>query len=144
MAYTVEIDGDTLSSTIHQPCNPNSTASPITRTHTSHRPSEGATLLRKQANHSFLSYINFHGVHWSILSNTPTQLRNHSINTHRHTLTYTHTDTQTQIHITYKSMTGERLQALARDPVPHLQSLVIWPTDHAPVAQHRHRNHSLS
>ena len=60
--------------------------------HTSHRPSEGATCLMKQANHSFPSYIDFNGVHWSILSKRPTQLRNHSINTH------THTDTHTQRH----------------------------------------------
>ena len=55
-------------------------------------------LLMKQANHSFPSYIDFHGIRWSILSKRPTQLRNHSINTHRHTLSYTHTDTHTQTH----------------------------------------------
>ena len=51
---------------------------------------------------------------------------------------------QTYRHITYTSMTRERLQALARDRVPHLQSIVLWPADHAPVAQHRHRPHPLS
>ena len=64
LVHTVEIDGDTLSSTIHQSGTINSTASPITHTHThthtSHRPFEGATLLRKQANHSYPSYIDFH------------------------------------------------------------------------------------
>ena len=42
------------------------------------------------------------------------------IHTNIHTYRYRHSNR----HITYKSMTGERLQALARDRVPHLQSLV--------------------
>ena len=142
LEHNIRIQSCLVTITVHH--SSTITASPITRTHTSHRPSEGATRLMKQANNSFPSYIDFHGVHWSILSKRPTQLRNHSINTHRHTLTYTHTDTHIQRHITYPSMTGEHLQAPARDQAPHLQSVVTWPTDHAPVAQHRHRRHPLS